>query len=173
MRDYGKRSTLDADSQVTSALKSVMSDNWLTLIPKSPEFVPTKDAQAQALALFRRIAPKADDIEIEVSDRPRFIDCGANLEKINCPHCQRVMETGWWRDWMSAEAELGFPLKAAGLPCCGAVTSLADLLYNWPQGFARFSLAAKNPSIKDLTEADTREFETLMGCPVRRIWRHI
>ena len=150
-----------------------MSDNWLILIPKSPEFVPTKDAQAQAMALFRRMAPNAAELEIEVSDRPRFIDCGGNFEKINCPHCQRVLENGWWRDWMSEEAELGFPLQSAVLPCCGVVASLADLLYNWPQGFARFSLAAKNPYIEDLTEADTRAFETIMGCAVRRIWTHI
>jgi hypothetical protein len=51
--------------------------------------------------------------------------------------------------------------------------SLPDLLYDWPQGFARFSLEAMNPNIQDLTEAAEREFETIIGCSLRKIWQHL
>lgn len=150
-----------------------MSDNWLILIPTSPEYVPSKDAQERASALFKRVAPKADEIEVKLSERPRFIHCGSNFEKINCPSCRQELDIDWWSDWMSREFELGFPLKPAELPCCGSVRSLADLLYQGPQGFARFSIEAMNPNIPGLPEAVEREFEAIIGCGVRKIWQHI
>jgi hypothetical protein len=150
-----------------------MSDNWLILIPTSPEYVPSKDAQELAVALFKRVAPEADEIEVELSDHPRLIHCGANLQKINCPSCRRELDIEWWDDWISQESKLGFPLKPTALPCCGAVHSLADLLYDWPQGFARFSLEAMNPNIRDLPKAVEQEFETVMRCSVRKIWLHL
>jgi hypothetical protein len=150
-----------------------MSDNWLILIPTSPDYVPSKDAQEQARALFQRIAPEADNIEVGLSEHPRLIDCGANLQKINCPGCRRELEMDWWGDWMALEAELDFPLKPAAMPCCGSMHNLADLLYDWPQGFARFSLEAMNPNIQDLPKAVEREFEAIMGCNIRKIRQHL
>ena len=154
-------------------LTAGMSDNWLILIPTSPEYVPSKDAQERAVALFKKIAPEADEIEVQLSDRPRLIDCCANLNKINCPSCRQELAIDWWSDWMSLEYGQGFPLKPAVLPCCGSVRSLADLLYDWPQGFACFSIEAMNPNIQDLPEAVEREFEAIMGCGVRKIWQHL
>jgi len=150
-----------------------MSDTWLILTPKSPEYVPSKNAQERAIALLKRIAPDADEIKIELSERPRLIDCGTNLEKINCPDCRQELGIDWWSDWVSQEAEQDFPLKAAALPCCGSMHSLADLLYDWPQGFARFSLEAMNPNIQDLPNESEREFEVIMGCSLRKIWQHL
>jgi hypothetical protein len=109
-----------------------MSENWLILIPKSPDYVPSKSAQDQAIALFKTIAPQANEVGAEVSERPRLIDCGANLQKISCPCCQKELNIDLWIDWVSQEAELSFPLKPVPLPCCGAIRNLADLIYDWP-----------------------------------------
>jgi hypothetical protein len=150
-----------------------MSDNWLILIPKSPDYVPPKDAQQRAIALFRTIAPEADEIGVEVSDGRRLIDCGTNLEKITCPCCQKEMNMEWWTGWASQEAELSFPLKSTPLPCCGAIRNLADLIYDWPLGFARFSIEAMNPNIRDLPPSAERDFETILGCSILKIWQHL
>jgi hypothetical protein len=42
--------------------------------------------------------PDAVDPEIRVSWHQAItvIDCGANLERITCPHCGTDIDTGWW-----------------------------------------------------------------------------
>jgi len=160
-------------SAMMVGLTAGMSDNWLILIPTAPQYVPAKEAQERAVALFKKIAPEADEIGVELSEHPRLIDCGANLERISCPSCRQELGFGWWRDWMDQEANLSFPLKPVALPCCGIVRSLADLHYDWPQGFARFSIEAMNPNIQDLPEGAEREFEAIIGCGLRKIWQHL
>jgi hypothetical protein len=150
-----------------------MSDNWLILIPASAEYVPSKAAQERAIALFKKIAPAADEIGVVLSERPCLIDCGANLQNITCPDCRQDLGRDWWIDWANREAELDFPLKPVALPCCGAMRNRADLVYDWPQGFARFCLEAMNPNIRDLPNGAEREFEAILGCSVRKIWRHL
>lgn len=150
-----------------------MSDNWIILIPEAPNFVPSEEAQANAMALFRKIAPSADQVKVEVSDHPRFIDCGANLERILCPECRCEIEIDWWQDWLGREAETDFPLAPVVLPCCKAQKTLAQLNYDWPQGVSRFSIEAMNPNIADLSEQQIREFESVLGCRIRKIWQHL
>ena len=55
------------------------------------------------------------------------------------------------------------------LPCCGNVSSLNDVLYEWPTGFARFQLKARNPG-KGVEEATVHDLEEILGCPLRKIW---
>lgn len=55
-------------------------------------------------------------------------------------------------------------------PCCGASGSLNDLHYEWPAGFARFTLEALNPNA-DLDDQHLLTLESILGCPVRVIWR--
>jgi hypothetical protein len=64
-----------------------MSDNWIRLIPEDPQFVPDKGRQRHARDRFAEIAAEADEIEIKVSEKVEFFDCGANLERICCPSC--------------------------------------------------------------------------------------
>ncbi len=150
-----------------------MSDNWIIVIPENPEHVPTEDAQERAVALFRRIAPQADEVEKEMSEEVRFIDCGANLSRIVCPHCGAELEVDWWNDLMDEEYEAGFPLRVVSLPCCSRSGSLRTLGYDWPQGFARFSVEAMNPGIRDLSEEQLAEFSRVLGCRVRKVLRHL
>jgi hypothetical protein len=47
------------------------------------------------------------------------------------------------------------------------------LIYEWLQGFARFSVEAMNPGIPDLSDEQMRAFEKVLGCRVRRVLQHL
>ena len=55
-------------------------------------------------------------------------------------------------------------------PCCGAATSLHDLDYDWPAGFARFVLQAREPALAGwLDDAAVARLEKALGTRVRQI----
>jgi hypothetical protein len=56
-----------------------MSENYVTLVPEDPRFTPEAAKQVRARDRFAEIAPKANEIEIKVSETIRFFDCGENL----------------------------------------------------------------------------------------------
>jgi len=58
-------------------------------------------------------------------------------------------------------------------PCCGTSLSLNTLRYEWPCGFARFTLEAQNPNIIMLSVSQMRELERLLNCKLRQILIHI
>ena len=150
-----------------------MSDSWIIIIPNDPQFVPTMESQKGAEEYMRRIAGNADAVSMEATEDVRFIHCGENLESINCPHCANEISTDWWQDQMDYQFEHAYTLDPIPLPCCGRLESLARLNYNWPQGYARFSVEAMNPDVPDLTETQVGEFENLLGCRVLKILQRI
>ena len=133
-----------------------MSDNWIIVVAEEAAFVPSAEARCKALELFRNIAPRAEEVKEEATQEVRFIDCGANLERIICPRCGAEIDVDWWQDVMSDEADAGFPLRRMKVPCCGSNRSLTELRYDWPQAFARYSVEAMNPQIGDLTDEQMR-----------------
>ena len=157
-----------------SAKKFAMSDNWIALIPRDPQFVPDEALQHLAADRLAAIAPEAEEIEIKVSDHVQFFDCGANLERITCPSCGQDVSVDWWQNRMDDDHNgSGFKLAGYSIPCCGASVRLDELRYDWPQGFARFGIDAMNPDISELSTEDIQEFETLLGTPLRAIYQHI
>lgn len=150
-----------------------MSDNWIIIIPESVDFIPTEEAQKRAVELFSRLAPNADEVKASTTADVEFIWCGGNFERVICPACGKELDTDWWVDCMDEEAKVHFPLEQLEMPCCRAKLSLNELKYEWPQGFARFSVEVMNPKIRGLSEEDMEEFEHLLGCKVRKILRHI
>jgi hypothetical protein len=163
-----------------------MSDNWIALIPEDPHFVPDIARRERALRRFMEIAPDAEEIEIKVSERIEFYDCGQNFERIVCPSCHAQISLDWWQDrmdedsgsvgWedrMDDDSGEGFKLDAYSMPCCGRKYTLHELVYEWPQGFGRFALDAMNPSIGALDEKYKQEFEAILGTKLRVIHQHI
>ena len=61
---------------------------------------------------------------------------------------------------------------SAEMQCCGRVTTLNELDYVWPQGFACVAITLMNPD-SDLEPAERQQVELALGLPVRVIWRHI
>jgi hypothetical protein len=84
-----------------------MSDNWISIFPKDPRFVPPLKAQQQAVDFMRRIIGGADEVTSEVSENVRFIDCGENLERIRCPKCGKEIPREWWQDQMEYQFQHG------------------------------------------------------------------
>jgi hypothetical protein len=55
------------------------------------------------------------------------------------------------------------------VPCCGSTVSLNDLDYDWPAGFARFVVEARNPRVGNLSDAEMRELELIVRTRLRPI----
>jgi hypothetical protein len=148
-----------------------MSDNNVILIPEDPRLIPACEKQMHAMRTFRQLAPDSDQVEIKVVDRVRFVDCGQNFERVLCPACGKQFDFEWWNERMHEDFMDGSPLREIELPCCKAKRSLHDLRYEWPQGFALFSLHVKNPSFGKLSREQVASMEAVLGCPLRVIYQ--
>jgi hypothetical protein len=150
-----------------------MSDNWIALIPEDPRFIPDPANQSRARDRFAEIAPDADEIEIKVCERVEFFDCGANFESILCPSCRLEISVAWWQERMDEDYKDGFLLAKYPTPCCNALKTLHELVYEWPQGFGRFALDVMNPNIGKLDEKYKEQIEEILGARLRVIYQHI
>lgn len=150
-----------------------MSDSIFRLIPASPEHVPSEEALSAARGLLRAQLPSAQEIEEELTPEVRFVDPGENLEEIRCPACSATIAMAWWITAMDEAHRTAFRNLTVLPPCCGQTTTLNDLTYLWPAGFARFSLEVLNPGIPDLPPGALAELETVLGTRLRLIRAHI
>ena len=150
-----------------------MSDSFLRLIPIRPEYVPDATNRETAIKMLRGMVIRTANIQSEVFQGIHFVDAGSNFERVECPACAAELTTEWWQEAMEAAFEHQFTTLTVMLPCCGAVSSLNDLRYMWPQGFARYCLSAQNPGIQDLSTAQITELAKIIGCELRRVWSHI
>ena len=147
-----------------------MSDQISRLIPDDPGFVPTTKAQEAALATLRKLAPQADEITSGVDEGVTFRDCGANFEGVACPKCRSEIDLDTWQGWMEEDYSDpdGFRLGSFVTPCCTTEVRLSDLVYDWPQGFSRYHLTARNVG-RPLSSASIRQLEGVLGCKLRVI----
>lgn len=150
-----------------------MSDSWIAMIPENPKFIPEAAKQLRARDRFAEIAPEAEEIEIKISEKVQFFDCGGNFERILCPLCRSEIPVEWWQDRMDEDYDDGFKLASYATPCCGGKCTLHELVYEWPQGFGLFALDAMNPNIGKLEDKHQREFEEILGTKLRVIYQHI
>ena len=150
-----------------------MSDNFITLIPEDPRFVPEAARQHLAREWFAEFAPAADEIEIKTSERVEFFHCGGYLQSIRCPSCRAAIAIEWWQDRMDEDYGEGFKLADYPVPCCGAKVTLHELEYEAPQGFGLFGLEAMNPNIGMLKDKDKRELEKILGAKLRVIYHRM
>lgn len=148
-----------------------MSDNILKLIPSSPTYVPGKARVEEALDRVKEAFPFTNSIRVNVSESLRFIDQGANLERIICPNCNAILDTSWWQSAMDEAYKNGFINLSIKVPCCGTETNLNELRYVWPAGFARFSIEISNPGI-DISDSTLHELEVVLGTSLIKIWAH-
>ena len=146
-----------------------MSDHFLVVIPADPAAAlpDTANELRDALAKF------AGSNEARVKDygKLKFIDCGENFESVSCPACKSALPIDWWRARMDDDwhGEDGFQLHAHILPCCSAKASLNDLIYDFPQGFARWLVAARNPGRPALTVGELSQLEAVAGLGLKAI----
>jgi hypothetical protein len=150
-----------------------MSTNVLRIIPCDPSYVPPARDRKEATAVLRRLLPRAEDIQAIVHDRISFVDAGDNFEAVRCPACKRELDMDWWQKAMGTAGANDFADLNVEVPCCGAKTSLNDLDYHWPAGFARFTLEASEPQLADVLDTQAvAQLETLLGTRVRQVRAH-
>ncbi len=149
-----------------------MASDILSLIPTDPGYVPSDDARLRARELLATLLPQAQEVRVVVTDDIRFVDQGQNWQRITCPvcgavWCDDVRPCGWWQRAMDAAWATCFTDLRVVMPCCGAASSLNDLCYDWPTGFARFRLVAREPNIKSLSTAAIAALEGAVGHRLR------
>src|SRR5687768_15484270 len=88
-----------------------MSDDLVVLIRDSPTYVPSREAQQRALALFREFTADADESRAEEFASIQFVECGGNFESVTCPDCGRELDQGWFGEAMSEDYKEGFLLS--------------------------------------------------------------
>jgi hypothetical protein len=149
-----------------------MSDFFLRLIPERPEFEPSSGAAEAAVHRLRFLLPKAESIQFRRFQKIVFVDQGGIFQRVMCPLCKADV-TDRWQPWMDAGSQSGFEERKVDLPCCGQISDLNDLVYEWPAGFARFLIEVMNPNIERwLAGGAQEEIETLLGCKFRQILAH-
>ncbi|UOA27645.1 hypothetical protein DSM107133_02375 [Pseudosulfitobacter sp. DSM 107133] len=152
-----------------------MSDNWILIVPKQPEHIPSQDEAKAALELLEKSMPDAEEFEIVQSEHIQFFDCGANLETITCPRCSADIDFDWWGEAMSSDFDetSGCQLNEYPMPCCSASASLDELSYEFHQAFGRFALSAMNPNLAKMPDETVSEIEAALGCGVSVVYQHI
>ncbi len=150
-----------------------MSQNTLYVIPTEPNWMPDELAAARGAALFRDLAPRAQTVESETYDTVTFVDCGGNYEGTFCPSCAADVPVPWWQAAMDvAFASEGRDLEIT-MPCCATATTLNNLDYHWPMGFAHWALVAREPDRFGLEPSELLLLEAAIGHALKEIWRHI
>jgi hypothetical protein len=147
-----------------------MSVEYLQLIPEDPYYIPPTQAQSVAQEELFRLLPRAAEISMFVYDTAQFIDQGENFESVSCPFCSNDLRN-WWRSAMNTAYKTLFENLSVTLPCCHEQTSLNNLRYQMPAGFARFVLSARNPDFgRNLTDDELEPIERVLNCKIKQIW---
>ncbi|MFK4101373.1 hypothetical protein ACI2L1_15090 [Streptomyces sp. NPDC019531] len=111
------------------------------------------------------------DTEAELNDTPAFAH-SAGLDSVSCPRCGTQLDfPGWWMARMDEAFRDGSASAlAVRVPCCGTDTTLNDLVYNVPSGFARYQVRVWSPNRRVLDDEELAGIGAALGRPVRQIW---
>lgn len=152
-----------------------MSDNWIMIVPKLSEHIPSEANAKATLELLERMMPDADEIEIIQNEHVQFFDCGANFETVSCTRCNADIDVDWWGEAVSLDYDekAGFQLNEYRLPCCSSSAALNLLNYSFHQAFGRFALSAMSPNIGKLSDDVVKKIEAALVCDVSVVYRHI
>jgi hypothetical protein len=140
----------------------------LRLIPTDPHWTPEPDRIERARAVLGGFFPTR---VVEAQSYPAmvFIDQGENFEEVRCPGCRTALDVDWWGERMNRAAAHGFADLTVRCPACAVDTTLNDLDYRMPAGFARFELTVREPSRAGLALTELSELGQALGHPVRAV----
>lgn len=154
-----------------------VSDNYLRLIPTAPIWEPDVEAAHVATeyvaGLFAASGASADDVTHEFYGKVAVIDSGVNTETAKCGHCGAPVDLAWVSEVIEQRADDLSQLDVV-LPCCGETSSLNDLDYHWPMGFASFEICVLNGTRDqyELQQGELERLSSLLGHPVRQVLAH-
>ncbi|WP_377639019.1 hypothetical protein [Oryzobacter terrae] len=154
-----------------------MSDTYVRVIPSDPWWQPAPEAAQEAASyvagLFEGEGVAVDEVGTEFHERVHVIDAGENTSSVTCSVC------GWQLgpDFVARLTEAnpqGLRSLDVWVPCCGAVVPVTSHRYDWPVGFARFEVVARNPT-RDTPWLEERELDQvagILGHPVFQVLAH-
>jgi hypothetical protein len=149
-----------------------MSDTILRLVPTSHTFIPSATEVAQAIHALEQLCPRAQEVTASIWDKVMFVDCGGNLDSISCVHCG-ADQLAWFFDETSRKYEANKLMDLqVKMPCCGASSSLNELKFDWPAGFASASIDVLIPDRDWLSDSELAQVSQALGHPVRQILAH-
>jgi hypothetical protein len=148
-----------------------VSVSYLRFIPTDPAYDPPLAKDQQAEQLLARFVPKSTEITSQRYEMIQFVDAGSNWEAIHCPGCGAILENDAWGNLVDQAFVTHFADLSLAMPCCETISSLNNLHYGWPVGFARFVLQARDPDA-ELDEEQLLLLEEVLGCHLRTIWAH-
>ncbi|MFC1406109.1 MULTISPECIES: hypothetical protein [Streptacidiphilus] len=147
-----------------------MSSEYLRIIADLPDWTPDGIRAEQVEATARQLF-ETRCAEVTTGDRGTigFVDPGEWFEDISCPHCGAAIDTSWWEERMDTAAETCFGDLSVSTECCGSATSLNDLAYRQPAGFARFVIEVRELDRTYADDAEIAVLEQAAGCRLRQI----
>jgi len=79
------------------------------------------------------------------------------------------LDIEWWQERMGEAAETALSDLGVVTPCCLQASSLNDLTYRLPAGFARFIIEVTRPERDVLEPSDLETIATALGHSVRQV----
>lgn len=147
-----------------------MSANILKIISTNPSFVPDNNNQQNAGKYLSGLYTQ-DEIEFKITDVIEFIDQGSNFKSVSCNLCGTVIETIAWQNAMDSAFLKKFTDLLFTSPCCNKTTSLNDLNYISPAGFAKFVINISDAQ-NEFDLNNLKKLQEFLGTPLRIIYAH-
>lgn len=149
---------------------NAMSETILKIISNNPSYTPDKIKQDEAKAFLNKIYLNKKKAFITTEDI-EFVDQGGNFDSITCNLCGRNIDIDYWQDAVDKASKKEFKDLSFTTPCCHKKTSLNDLRYKSPAGFAKFVITITDPG-KEISKEDLNNLEKIMGTSLRLVWAH-
>lgn len=144
-----------------------MSSSILKIISTIPSYTAEKNFQHDAITFLAGLY-NLNQIELITTDSIEFIDQGQNFESISCLVCKQDIEIEAWQGMMDLAFQHQFTDLTIITACCNKETSLNDLNYQWPAGFAKFVITISE-SENDIPQNELKELENIFGTPLKMI----
>jgi hypothetical protein len=135
------------------------------LIPTNPDYTVSKELLIEIEQYLNKNLPTRD-YKVEQYDTIQFIDCGESFEKVTCNHCLQTINIELWQDWMTKSFETGFINRTIKMQCCAKISTLDKLLYEQPQGFAKFIIKIDNMPNDQISTDTFANIQDKIGVPI-------
>lgn len=130
-----------------------MSEYLIKIFPNDEKKVPNLEERTELLALLKGIVPTGS-INEKVLNEVTFIDQGFNFESITCNICNDDIDLSNWSEWIDEAGNEKYSNLTILTPCCNTHTSLNDLVYKWPAGFASYVVEFSNPDEENVVKIE-------------------
>lgn len=151
--------------------EAIYSGHQLRIIPSDPLYEPSPGIQKEGLG-YLSAHFKKNEITSTLYKEVRFVDPGQNFEAVVCDGCGQEMAIEAWQEMMDVAYGTRFTDLSIVKPCCNKPSSLNDLQYQGPAGFARYVLTVIDPP----AEVDAEvfgELERALGTKLKTIYLNV